>query len=261
MNDSTKPESPFTREVVLQRPFQGQIQHQLAYDSAQCFDLYHGHGQSGHRPCVVFVCGFPDSGFRQLFGCSWKDTPPVTSWARLFAASGISAVTFQADDPVADSCVLIDYLKANADSLNLDSHRLALWSCSGNVPTALTVLERSPGIAAATLLYGFMLEPEDDRFVSKAAEQFRFANPGVDGSLFGAAVNMLVVQAGKDEFPGVNKSIDYFLAQSAEQAVQVKLLRYENGVHAFDVMDASAESQAIVEQVIEFLLDALKPAH
>jgi len=155
MNDSTKTEFPFSREVVLQRPFDGQIQ-QLSYDSSHGFDLYPGSGP-GPMPCVIFVCGFADAGFRQIFGSSWKDTPPVSSWARLLAASGISAVTLQADEPLADTCALVQYLELNAESLGLDAHCMGLWSCSGNVPTALAMLEAAPTLAAAALLYGFML--------------------------------------------------------------------------------------------------------
>lgn len=257
MNDSTKTESPFSREVVLQRPFDGQIQHN-SYDSSHGFDLYHGAG-AGPRPCVVLVCGFPDTGFRQIFGSSWKDTSPVTSWARLLAASGLSAVTLQADDPVADTCVLLDYLKSNADSLGLDSSRIGLWSCSGNVPTALAVLEQSPDLVAAALLYGFMMEPEDDKFVSRAAGQFRFANPELGDRLLASEARLLVVQAGKDEFPGVNASIDYFMQRSSEQGNGAELLGYDNGVHAFDVMDDSAQARAVIEQVLDFLLQALTP--
>lgn len=259
MNDSTKTESPFSREVVLQRPFDGQIQ-RLSYDSSHGFDLYPGSGP-GPRPCVIFVCGFADAGFRQISGSSWKDTPPVSSWARLLAASGISAVTLQADEPLADTCALVQYLELNAESLGLDAHCMGLWSCSGNVPTALAVLEATPTLAAAVLLYGFMLEPEDDKFVSRAAQQFRFANPELGDKLLTSGARMLVVQAGRDEFPGVNASIDYFMQRAAEQGTGAELLRYAEGVHAFDVMDDSAESRAVIQQVLDFLVQALTPAH
>ena len=261
MNDRTKPESPFSREVVLQRAYDGQIQRQIAYDPTHCFDLYHGAGPAGAKPCVVFVSGFTDAGFQQIFGSSWKDTPPVTSWARLLAAAGLSVVTLQADAPVVDTGLLLTYLRDNAETLNLDCQQIALWSCSGNVPAALAVLARNPQIVAASLLYGFMLEPEDDNFVSEAAAQFRFANPPLDDSLLDTKARIQVVQAGKDEFPGVNKSIDYFMRRASERGTDVELLRYESGVHAFDVMDDSAESMAMIEQVVEFLSSVLTPAN
>ncbi len=262
MNDSTKNESPFTKEVVLRKPYSGQPQLHIPYDHKHHFDLYPADSadETGLMPCVILVCGFNDSGFQSLFGKSWKDTPPVTSWARLLAASGLSAVTLQATDPATDTCTLIEHLSQSAADYRLDKTRLALWSCSGNVPAALAVLDRSPGLAAALLMYGFMLEPADETFVSDAAQQFRFDHPPLSENFFDRKVEVLAVQAGKDEFPGVNASIDYFIEQAGGRALSAQLLCYEDGVHAFDLLDDSEKSRAILQECLDFLSRTLKPA-
>lgn len=263
MNDSTKNESPFTQEVVLQKPYLGQPRLHIPYDDKHHFDLYPADraDETGLMPCVILVCGFNDAGFQSLFGKSWKSTPPVTSWARLLAASGFCAVALQVTDPAADTCRLIEHLSQSATDYQLDSTRFALWSCSGNVPAALAVLDRSPDLAAALLMYGFMLEPTDDPYVSDAAEQFRFSHPRLSEHFLDCKADVLVVQAGQDEFHGVNASIDYFVQQASGRALSAQVLRYEEGVHAFDLLDDSEESKAILQQCLGFLSQVLKPVH
>lgn len=260
MNDSTKSESPFSREVVLSKPYKGQAQLQIRYDEHHHFDFYPAGftDETELSPSVILVCGFNDSGFQSIFGSSWKDTPPVSSWARLFAASGISAVALQASDPAPDTCSLIRRLHDSAADYQLDPTRMALWSCSGNVPTALSVLDQLPEISAALLMYGFMTEPGDNQFVSAAAEQFRFSHPPLGENFLDRSGEILVVRAGRDEFPGVNESIDYFVEQAENRSLDVRLIEYKEGVHAFDVLDDSVESKAVLEQAIDFLVQAFR---
>jgi len=62
------------------------------------------------------------------------------SWARLLAASGDAVAVYADREPAADLCCVIHYLTTNGIALGLDAERLALFSTSGNVPTAPLVV-------------------------------------------------------------------------------------------------------------------------
>jgi hypothetical protein len=102
------------------------------------FDLYRPPNLESRAttPAVLFVCGFPDPGFGSVVGCKFKEMAGYVSWARLVAASGLAAITYTNQDPVADLDALLAHLHGNAAALGLDKGRFGIWACSGNVPTA-----------------------------------------------------------------------------------------------------------------------------
>ena len=106
-------------------------------------DLYYPPHQESRTglPALVFVMGYPDAGMQAIMGCRAKEIGQYTSWARLAAASGMVGVTYSAPGAGdATTLEVLRYLRENARSLGLDPDRIAMWSCSGNVPNALGVL-------------------------------------------------------------------------------------------------------------------------
>lgn len=123
---------------------------------------------------------------------------------------------------------------------------------SGNVPNALHLLQNRPLFRCATLCYGFMLDTETDTGVSAAATQFRFANPNSTELKLAAELALLVVRAGKDAFPGLNNSIDSFIANSLRCNRELEFINYAQGEHAFDIKDSSLRSQQLLQRILEF---------
>jgi len=202
-------------------------------------------------PVVIFVTGYPDSGFEQVTGFKLKEVQQYISWAQLFAASGITAVTYSNIDPEKDIFTLLQFLRDNAVNLKVDVENISIWSCSGNVPNALAVLAAEPSIKCAALLYGFMLDKNSSHVVAKASKIFRFVNP-LDGGLFPKLPPLLVMRAGMDKVPGLNSSIDLFITQGLQRNEPITLLNLPDARHAFDVVDKLGSTQQAIRSIVAF---------
>lgn len=186
---------------------------------------------------VVIVSGYPDEGFQRVVGCRFKEMRHTVSWARLFAASGFTAVAYSNRDPIAD-------LKTVMRGLRSEFRRVAIFATSGNVPAALSAIGDA---AAAVFLYGYMLD------VAEAAAAFRFANPGLSFNDLRWDVPLFIARAGEDAMPRLNESIDRFVAEGLKRGLPLTLVNHPHAPHAFDLMDDSETSRHVVRQAIEFL--------
>ena len=133
-------------------------------------DIYYPENSEDRVPVVIFVMGFSDKGFKAVTGMKFMQLKPYISWARLIAANGMAAALYSADDPSSDVISLVEYLKSNAEELNIDRERIAIWSCSGNVPNAINLLNCQKSIRCAALCWGFMLDLQDSSAVRDAPE-------------------------------------------------------------------------------------------
>lgn len=176
------------RTVVLELPgmeavhVRRDLPFRVAGDGAELtLDVYRPHGASdGTRaPAVLFVTGYSDAGVQAVFGCRAKEMGAYVSWARLAAASGLAGVTYVSAQPAEDARAALDHVRRHADALGIDGDRIALWSCSGNVPNAVSLLmEEAPGcVRCAALCYGYMLDLDGSTAVAEASAAFRFVNP------------------------------------------------------------------------------------
>lgn len=207
-------------------------------------DLYYPeHMAAGARlPAVVLVAGYNDVGFEQKVGCKFKEMASAISWAQLIAASGLVAIAYTNREPAADLDALLAHLRQNADALGIDKNRLGVWACSGHVPLALAALARKdhapgptgPGLRCAVLLYGMMSDLDEP-----------------------PALPLFIARAGRDQFEGFNDSIDRFVAKALAGNRPLTFVNHATGPHAFDLLDDSETSRAIVRQVLGFLRSQL----
>jgi len=219
------------------------------------FDLYRPPQAASPCPAVVFVNGLPDPGVVAMLGKPLKDWASYTGWARMVAASGIAAITYTNREP-ADVAALVRHLRENAASLGIDPARIGVWACSGHVPTALALLPRS-WFAAAALLYGYTLDLDGATAVADAAKQFYFAVPPVSIDELPRELPMLVVRAGRDVTPGLNETLQRFVAAAGDRHMAVTLIEHAEGPHAFDLVDDSPRTREVIEEVLAFLRRAL----
>lgn len=244
----------FSAEVVYQLPFAGTIKKDIAYgEGNRLMDIYLPVNPSGSIPVVILVTGYPDAGFKTFTGIGLREIAQYTSWARLIAASGMAAVTYSNVDPVADVELLWAFLRINSQCLGLDSGRIGIWSCSGNVPNALALLNKEPTILCAVLNYGYTVDLHGATHVFDAAKSYRFVIPGIGKALVRTDVPLLLVRAGQDQFAGVNQSIDSFVTEALRRNCRIHLINYANGVHAFDVLDRSSDAQELIKAELSFL--------
>jgi hypothetical protein len=207
---------------------------------------------------VVFVLGFSDIGARKILGCQFKEMESFVSWAKLAAASGLSAITYATgSDPAADVRDLLEYVRTHAASLGIDENRIGIWACSGHVPTALSVLMREdPGfLKCAVLCYGYALDVDGFSAVAEAARMMKFANPcsGRSADELSQNVPMFIARAGQDETPRLNESLDRFVAAALIRNLPMTVLNHREAPHAFDLFDDSERTRSVIRQILAFL--------
>lgn len=203
------------------------------------------------RPVVIFVFGFP------MFGHKLKEIQGYISWGQLVAACGLVAITYTYQEPLRDLTALLRYIKNNAVSLGIDENRISLWACSGNVPTALSLLmqESDNTFQCAILCYGYMLDLDESTHIKEAANQFGFSNDNVGKSVkdLPQQLPLLLIRAGQDQLPHLNHSLDLFLSEALSQNLPITFINHATGPHTFDLLDASDVSCNIIKSVLEFL--------
>ena len=196
-------------------------------------------------PVVLVPFGYPDpeAGVR-MFG-------PVTSWAQLFAASGMAAVIYGTTAPERDVHAALEHLRANRHSLGLDSTRLGLFATSGHVPLALSTLIDDRRIGCAALLYGYTMDADGSTAVADMSRQVGFVNACAGRSVndLPDGVPMLFVRAGRDRFPGLNDALDRLIAGALARNLPFTLVNHADGAHGFDCDEDSDTSRAILPSV------------
>ncbi len=246
--------SLFTAEVIYQLPFFGAIKRDIAYgEGNRLLDIYYPEDSSELLPVVIFVTAYPDAGFKAFTGVGLREVVQYQCWAKLAAASGIAAITCSNEDPVADPALLIDFLRKRGKEIGIDGERIGIWACSSNVPNALALLQNDADIRCAVFCYGYLLDLHGAQHVADAARTYHFANPAVSDRFMPAETPLLLVRAGRDQFAGINLSIDAFVQEALLRNCRLRLINYVEGVHAFDVLDRSTEAVRVVQEQLAFL--------
>jgi hypothetical protein len=186
---------------------------------------------------VALVNGYPEEGYQRILGCSFRDMRHTVSWARLFAASGFTAIAYANREPAADAAAVV---RAMRDSFQ----RVAVWATSGSVPVGLsTVREADCGV----FLYGYTLD------VAQAASEFHFTNPALSSDEMRWDVPLFIARAGEDQCPNLNASLDRFVDEGLRRGLPLTLINHPSAPHAFDLFDDSDLSRHVVQQAIAFL--------
>ena len=180
---------------------------------------------------------------------------PLTSWARLIAASGMAAVVYGAEAPEEDVHAALRHLRADADALGLDVDRFGLFATSGNVTVGLSALMRDRRLRCAALLYGYTMDMDGSTVIADMSRQAGFVNAcaGRSADDLPDGVALLFVRAGRDHFPGLNEALDKVVGRVLARNLPLSLVNHATGGHGFDLDDDTAISRGIVQQVLAFL--------
>ena len=211
------------------------------------------------RAAVVFVHGGPVPPELRP-----KDWGAYVSYGGLAAASGLVGITFnhrfnspaQLPDAAGDVADLIEHVRKNAEALNVDPDRLAVWAFSGGGPFLSATLAERPGFVRAVVAYYAVLDlqipppgqpdtlgPEVRKRFSPVAQLAPGPRP---------LPPVLVARAGQDN-PFLNEGLDRFVHEALVQNVPLDLLNHPEGRHGFDILDDDARSQEIISRTFEFL--------
>jgi acetyl esterase/lipase len=211
---------------------------------------------NGRNPVIVLVIGFSDIGAQAMLGCKFKEMESYRSWAKLLAMSGLTGITYSTGrSPDSDVQELLIYIRENANSLGIDQNRIGIWSCSGNVPNALSVLIKNPDIKCAALCYGYTLDLEGATHVSDAAQGLRFVNPCAGKSIsdLPQKTPLFLLRAGRDETPGLNEALDRFAKAALSRNLPITLINHPEGAHAFDLTEDSENCREAIRNTLSFL--------
>lgn len=250
-----------TIKVVYQIPAMEKviIKQDLAYKTKEgkdlTFDLNYPPDFKGETklPVVILVLGYADDVFKSPLK-SWE---VYKDWAKLFAVSGMASINYSTLQPATDIDDLILHIRENAEDLQLNADAIGIWSCSGNVVNALSVImdERKDYLKCTALYYGIMTTP-DQKFqevIQKFSEMVNFSIDGLDKiKNFHQDLPVLIVRAGKDR-KDINQTLDHYVSQAISNNVPLTLINYTEGHHAFDVMDDNDRSRDIIEQTLKFM--------
>src|SRR5713101_2137664 len=226
---------------------------------ALTMDLYYPpDAKSGARtPAVIFVTGFSDVGAQRMLGCKLKEMGSYISWGQLAAASGLVAITYTNREPATDVHAVLQHVRQNAASWEIDENRIGVWACSGNVPTALSVLmqDAQDYLRCAVLCYAYLLDLDGSTGVADAARQWGFVNPSAGKSVddLPRAVPLFIARAGQDQMPGLNETLDRFLIKALTCNLPVTFVNHSAAPHAFDLFDDSETSREIIRRILAFL--------
>lgn len=251
-------EAPGTERVTIR----GGVEYAAVPGCVHTLDIYYPPEWTGSTstPVVLLVSGLSDIGAQAILGCRINEMESYVSWGRLIAAAGLVGVTYATGaDPAADTRAALAYVRENATTLGIDATRLGMWACSSHVPNALGQLMEQQAIRCAVLCYGFMLDLDGSTGISEARRKLPFANPAEGRSVedLPPDVPLFVVRAGQDTNPGINDSIDRFLAHAVRRNLPVTFVNHHVGPHAFDLDHDSKATRDIVRQILVFLRSQL----
>ena len=176
----------------------------------------------------------------------------------------MAAIAYTNREPAADLESLLQHVRDNAAALGIDRDRIGVWACSGNVPLALSALMKHGRdfLKCGALLYGFMLDLDGAIGVAEAAQTFRFTNPNAGKSLddLPEDLPLFIVRAGLEQFPAPERLDRSLLRTGAGAATgRSRSINHATGPHAFDLLDDSETTRAIIRQVLDFLTSVTPP--
>ena len=169
-----------------------------------------------------------------------RQQPFYIAWARAAASRGITAILPDLRDgnQAEDFRVLVSALSSRGASFGVNGDAIAVFAGSGNVYSALPVVEDAAltSVKAAVMYYG-----------TGPVTEFRPDLP------------VLFVRAGLDR-PPVNRDITELVSRAVSQNAPVTLLNHASGYHAFEMFNDDDATRAVMEQTLAFVRQATSPA-
>jgi tetratricopeptide repeat protein len=193
-----------------------------------------------YRPSVAIARTAPTLVFFNRGAGADRQQPFYIAWARAAASRGVVAILPDLRDgnQAADFRALMSTIASRAASLGINGDAIAVFAGSGNVFSALPVVEDPTltGVKAAVMYYG-----------TAPVTDFRLDLP------------VLFVRAGLDR-PEVNRDITDLVSRAVSQNAPVTLLNHASGYHAFEMFNDDAATRAVMEQTLGFVRQATSAA-
>ena len=242
-----------------------QVKSDLKYTSVNnphlLMDVYipPGLAKDERLPAVLFIHGGVPA------GSPAKNMGIFTSWGRLVAASGMIGVIFThrlgypkplLTEAASDVNAALDYIRTNADSLNIDKDQICLAAYSGGGPMLSIAMRDKPQyVRCLVAFYAFMdIQQSEMHRANETPEMVKSFSPITyltnDTSTIAP---MFIARAGLDEIPTMNDSIDRFTREAISKNAAITFANHPQGVHGFDNQTDDDRSHEIIQSVIAFM--------
>jgi acetyl esterase/lipase len=259
-------ESRLMQPVVVSLPDMGQVRVRLnldyadAVDSLVRMDVYEPVGvrRGERRPAVLYIHGGTGVRYRP------KDWGGFQSRGRLVAASGMVGIVFthRVGFPdmslrrgASDVAAALAYVRRNAGTLGVDPERLCLVFYSAGGPLMTPYLKDAPPYVRCVVGVVPFMDMRDMEFHKQleTAETLNEYSPVLQIASTVRQVPLLIVRAGKDEIPDVNKSIDQFVPAALAANYPVTVANHPDGGHGFETMSRTERTRELMAQTLAFL--------
>ncbi len=242
-----------------------QVKSDLKYTSVNepylLMDVYipPGLAKDERRPAVLFIHGSVPA------GSPAKNMGILTSWGRLVAASGMVGVTFThrlgfpkplLAEAASDVNTALDYIRTNADSLNIDKDRICLAAYSGGGPMlSIAMRDNSQYVRCLVAFYAFMdIQQSEMHRANETPDLVKTFSPITYlASDVSKIAPMFIARAGLDDVPTMNDSIDRYTREAISKNAAITVANHPQGVHGFDNQTDDDRSLEIIQSVIAFM--------
>jgi acetyl esterase/lipase len=217
------------------------------------------------RPAVFFIHGGTPLENRP------KDWGVFASWGKLVGASGMVGVVFthrmgfpKPEFALAESDLndAINYIRSNADALNVDKDRIALVAFSAGGPLLSAAMRDTPSyVRGLVAIYSFLDIQQSEmhrRSVSDTEILKKYSPISYLAPNATKLPPIFIARAGLDEVPGLNDATNRFVTEALSKNVSVELMNHTTGVHGFDNQTNNERSREIIRRVLDFLRSNLK---
>lgn len=210
-------------------------------------------------PAVLFIHGGAGAETKP------KDWGVYKSWGRLVAASGMVGVTFThrlgypsplLRDASSDVNAALNYIRANADSLNIDKDRICLAAYSAGGPMLSIAMRDKPAyVRCLVAFYAFMdIQQSESHRANETPDMVKSYSPITYlANDAGKLPPIFIARAGLDEVPTMNDSIDRFIREAISKNATITVANHPQGVHGFDNQNDDDRSREIVQSVLAFM--------
>jgi acetyl esterase/lipase len=215
--------------------------------------------EGSRAPVVILVHGGPIS-----VPVSPKDWGVFVSYGELLAASGLVAVTFNhrfynlshLHEAASDVTHVIDYVRANADSLRVDRDRVGVWVFSGGGIFLSLPMRTLPAFVRCLVSYYAILDlqaPPPGHESELSEETRKEFSPLYHLTMNASKIPpIFIARAGLDN-PWLNATVDRFVREAITRNAALEIITHPGGHHGFDILDDDARSRAIIQRTLLFL--------
>ena len=216
-------------------------------------------------PAVVLISGGGVEGGNH----DWRNAGVYKSYGRILAASGFAGISFNkryAPGPsgtlngIEDLHDLISYIRQHAAELSLDKDHLAFWGFSAGGFLLAPVLDEAAPHSRAVICFYCVSDVEQDTWagVEGVTDENRVRARAAASSVEQIRKGghpfppIFVGRAGWDS-PGLNNTIDKFIAEALAKNAMIEVMNHPTGRHGFDIIDSNDRSREIIRRALEFL--------